>query len=235
MKLILMSDLHGYLPIDVPECDMLLISGDICPNYNVTDPKNEVHLQKQWFFNCFISWINKLKCKYVVFTWGNHDLIGEHTEGLKNQIISIENKLDNKLVKSVYLLNDSSIEIEGIKIYGSPWSVTYKGKWAFNLPDEQLKSMWDKIPSDTNILLVHAPPYGIGDKTLNTGENAGSKTLLSSIQKINPTLVVCGHIHEGRGIYQINEKTTVVNAAQLDENYMEVPTYFERVLKWELQ
>lgn len=235
MRLTLMSDLHGYLPPDVPECDMVLISGDICPTYNATDPKNEISLQKKWFFNFFIPWVNRLACKYVVFTWGNHDIIGQYEGGFKNQTINIESKADNKLIKALYLLNDSGIELEGIKIYGSPWSVTYKGKWAFNLPDEQLEYIWDKIPDNTDILLVHAPPHGVGDKTLNTGENAGSKTLLSRIQEINPTLVVCGHIHEGRGIYQINEKTTVINAAQLDHTYIEVPTYFERVLKWELQ
>ena len=138
MRLILLSDLHGELPKDVPECDTVVISGDICPNYNVSVEEKEVNLQKQWLYHVFLPWAMCLPCKNVVFTWGNHDIVGESQEGLLNFSLSMTIDKCGVRVKNVVLLNDSSMELDGIKFYGSPWSITYKGKWAFNATDEQL-------------------------------------------------------------------------------------------------
>jgi Icc-related predicted phosphoesterase len=74
------------------------------------------------------------------------------------------------------------------------------------------------IPEETNIIVSHGPPYGIGDPS-REGESVGSKALLKRMDELpNLQLVVCGHLHSGYGTYK-HKDITVVNAALLDEDY----------------
>ena len=74
----------------------------------------------------------------------------------------------------------------GYKIYGSPWSLRFYD-WAFNVdPGEPALKIWKQIPSDTEILLTHGPPYGYGDLldgifNPNKGQHCGDKDLLKEI------------------------------------------------------
>ena len=57
------------------------------------------------------------------------------------------------------------------------------------------------------ILLTHAPPYGTKTDTLPSGEHAGSTSIRKIIEEYQPTLNLCGHIPESRGIDQIGTLT----------------------------
>ena len=92
--------------------------------------------------------------------------------------------------------------------------------WAFNLDEPDLARKWAAIPDDTDILLLHGPPRGAGDKTIYQ-ERIGSPSLRDRIEAIQPLLVVCGHNHGGYGQCMIGE-TLVVNAALMDDNYRPV-------------
>ena len=50
------------------------------------------------------------------------------------------------------------------------------------------------------------------------GQHVGSTALRSFIDERQPTLVFCGHIHEGRGIDRLGA-TTVVNCGTAYEGY----------------
>lgn len=68
MKITAVSDLHGNL-IDIEECTVLLICGDISP----LDIQKDYIQMTKWFFNDFYNWICNLPCEYIIFTPGNHD------------------------------------------------------------------------------------------------------------------------------------------------------------------
>ena len=59
---------------------------------------------------------------------------------------------------SVYL-EDDTVELFGVKFYGSPYQPEFC-QWAFNKPrGKQLKEEWDKIPSKgIDVLITHGPP-----------------------------------------------------------------------------
>ena len=49
------------------------------------------------------------------------------------------------------------------------------------------------------LLLSHAPPYGGQLDRLRNGRHVGSKAVRTFIEKHQPALCVCGHIHEAKG------------------------------------
>jgi Icc-related predicted phosphoesterase len=64
--------------------------------------------------------------------------------------------------------------------------------------------------SRVRIFCPHAPPQGTACDLLRSGEHVGSPTLRAIVEREQPDLVLCGHIHESRGEDMIGV-TRVVN------------------------
>lgn len=203
-----MSDLHGYLP-EIPPCDLLIVAGDVCPDrfgpfYAMHAPEH----QKRWFDAKFRPWV--AAAPRAVLTWGNHDYCGQVRYWFE----------DDDLVAV-----DRVVEVNGLKIWLSPWSNRF-GCWAFMDDPEDLGRIYAQIPDDVDIIVSHQPPYGCGDRIadFSTGqmEHIGSRELLEATERVRPKLVVCGHIHCGRGVYDL-DGIPVINCAIVDEDYRPVP------------
>ena len=67
------------------------------------------------------------------------------------------------------------------------------------------------------ILCPHAPPHGACDR-IHSGLHVGSTALRAFIEREQPDLVLCGHIHEARGKEKIG-RTLVVNPGALMEGH----------------
>lgn len=68
------------------------------------------------------------------------------------------------------------------------------------------------------ILVSHVPPFDTKTDKLFTGHHVGSPFLRSLIEEYQPDLVVCGHIHESRGVDKIG-RTKVLNTGALADGY----------------
>jgi Icc-related predicted phosphoesterase len=216
MRIICTSDLHGNLP-EVPEGDILLIAGDICPTYN-----HDVNFQKSWMTTNFQKWLEQTQKKIPNIVWiaGNHDfLIEEYT---KEEYFPKFFGWDHKEIwyyNGIHYLQDNGVEINGLKIWGTPWQREFGG-WAFNLKEEELAQKWELIPKDTDIIVCHGPAYGYGDLVkYPNSENVGSPSMLKKIEEIQPKLYLCGHIHEGYGIKK-HGPTWMVNASLVNSRYL---------------
>ena len=196
MRICAIADQHGCLPV-IPDCDLLLIAGDICPATN-----HGIFFQADWLATEFRAWLSRLTMP-VVAIWGNHDFIGEQAPDLVPRLPWI-------------LLQDSAVEINGLRIYGSPWQPRFFD-WAFNLDEPDLERKWELIPEGIDILLLHGPPYGYGD-WVGRGEHTGSPSLRERIFEVKPKLAVFGHIHEGRGQW-LENGVILANVTILDEAY----------------
>lgn len=202
MKIICLSDLHGHLP-KIPDCDLLLLGGDYCPYRGFTQ---EVKFIQQFFK----PWLEQIVSRgiKVVGVAGNHDFLFQDHPSL----------IDDFALPWIYL-QDNGCEVGGLNIWGSPWQPIFHN-WAFNLSEVELEKKWALIPDWTNILLLHGPPQGLGDFTKYDHVNTGSSSLRKRIVEIDPSLVVFGHIHEGRGEYKIKgNKTIFINASYVNVNY----------------
>jgi Icc-related predicted phosphoesterase len=117
--------------------------------------------------------------------------------------------------------HDQSIEAWGIP--DGPWFLD----WAFNAPrrygEAFLASKFDLIPDATDIVVGHGPPRGYGDGASRPGgvEHVGSTAMTEALQRVQPPLMVCGHIHSAYGSYRLDD-TEVVNAALVDDGYRPV-------------
>ena len=72
----------------------------------------------------------------------------------------------HKLIEQsgIIYLNNSSIDLYGIKFYGSPYIPLGKIQWGFCLNSkEKLEKNWNLIPKDTDVLITHGPPMGYLD------------------------------------------------------------------------
>ena len=65
--------------------------------------------------------------------------------------------------------------------------------------------------SDNNIIMAfHAPPHGTKLDWLH-GQHCGNKSYRQFIEKVQPELVVCGHLHENRGKKDYIGRTLIIN------------------------
>eukprot|EP00002_Diphylleia_rotans_P033828 TRINITY_DN7228_c0_g2_i4.p1 TRINITY_DN7228_c0_g2~~TRINITY_DN7228_c0_g2_i4.p1 ORF type:complete len:315 (-),score=52.72 TRINITY_DN7228_c0_g2_i4:338-1282(-) len=191
LSFVCISDTHGHhAKVKVPPADVFIHCGD----FSVSGTNEEVA--------SFNDWLQTLPHKYKIVVAGNHDITLHpefyeqnwhrfHTE--KQKCIPASKALSN----CIYL-QDSSIFIDGIHIYGSPWQPTYFN-WAFNLDrGAPIKRMWDLIPNTTDLLITHGPPWGILDRNFQ-GIRGGCEDLLAAVKRVKPLHHLFGHIHEGYG------------------------------------
>lgn len=222
MKIIAISDLHGYLPTIEEQADIMLIAGDISP-LRIQGSKV---LMQEWMEEEFIPWINKLKVEKVFLVAGNHCF---YFQGIsKNKILLLEKETNYKLK---YLKNETTTYIdengESWTIFGTPYCHIF-GNWPFMLSEEALAEKFKEIPEEVDIIISHDPPYGVGFHDCNlqkaysrsTGpEHLGNKPLREQLEKTKFKLGVFGHIHSSDHNPTEFRGATVVGVSLLDEYY----------------
>jgi Icc-related predicted phosphoesterase len=161
------------------------------------------------------KWLQSLPHSHKIVIAGNHDWLFERQ---KKQAIELL-KAD---YPNIVYLEDSGIEIMGLKFYGSPWQPWFYS-WAFNVTRGQLHKYWDLIPSGLDILVTHGPPMGILDQAAAHlgSEHVGCAELITAVERTKPKIHVFGHIHGGYGKRQYGD-TAFYNAAAVDEAYRPV-------------
>ena len=189
MRIVFLSDTHGvHWDIKVPDGDLLIHCGDI------TEMGNPQQIRD------FDKFLGEQPHRHKVIIAGNHDFLFEKRPAQARGLIT----------NAIYL-EDSGVEIEGIKIYGSPWQPLFFN-WAFNLHrGRDLAEKWKLIPKDTDVLVTHGPPSGILDTTYD-GQSVGCEELRERIRVIRPKIHAFGHIHEAYGVSQ-SEGTQFVNCS----------------------
>lgn len=199
MKLVCISDthsLHHQMPA-IPDGDVLIHAGDSLGQGTLENISN------------LNTWLGTLPHRHKIVIAGNHDWAFQETPERARAALS----------NAVYL-EDSGIEIEGVRFWGSPWTPVFLD-WAFMLERGQpLRERWQQIPDDTDVLITHGPSKGFGD-AVNIGSrslNTGCQELLARIDQLALKAHVFGHIHEGHGLYRRGD-TQLINASTCTLRY----------------
>ena len=198
---------HNQLNGKLPGGDLLIHSGDITS----IGRKSEVER--------FIKWFNSIdNYTHKIFIAGNHDLTFDREvlyrdkaayfdvhsnwtdEVAEGKPDWLKNLLDIELNPNVFYLENNFIEVDQIKIWGSPISPTFGYGWAFNKDrGHDINEVWNNIPNDTDIVITHSPIYGYCDRASNTNQNVGCADLYHRLHEVKPHLHFAGHIHEAYG------------------------------------
>lgn len=213
IKICFFSDTHGdHIGLNLPDCDIAVCSGDI----SMMGRRTEVE--------SFLDWFSKQKATHKVFIAGNHDywFDKEHPKSL-NHKLEDDSHLD-LIPDGIVYLENSMVEIEGIKIWGSPVTPWFYN-WAFNKMPEDLKSFWGQIPEDVDIVVTHGPPSNTRLDLCRDGNRAGCPSLYNRLLDVKPKICTFGHIHEGYGVedWEIEGKNIrIINSSVLNERYRRV-------------
>jgi Icc-related predicted phosphoesterase len=205
MRIVAISDLHTYLPKDLPKGDILVICGDI-----TLSARHDYLEQAQFLNRTFKLWLQTVGAdfKTIIGIAGNHDVVYENRPTMVNKLPWI-------------YLQDSGCEVNGLKFWGCPWTKPFCN-WGFNAEESFRQTLFNKIPVGTDIVLLHGPPYNIGLLDFAYGEHLGDPILLEHIKRIGSKYVFCGHIHSGSGHEVKIGNTTIANVCYVDEDYQPI-------------
>lgn len=196
MRLVCISDTHSmHRQIErVPDGDVLIHAGDSLGVGKV----QELEELNDWF--------GELPHKHKILVAGNHDWCLESSE------------VPELFLTNAKYLEDSGTEIDGIRFWGSPWTVPFYS-WAFQLSTEERSKKWALIPQKTDVLITHGPASGIFDFVPDAG-HVGCEELMKRIDQLRLKAHICGHIHEGAG-FGVRERDGLkfANASICDERY----------------
>ena len=188
-------------PKNLPSGDVLVHAGDITKKGSLRGVES------------FCHWIDDTNFEHKIVIAGNHDFCFQN---------DLQYQAEETLKNHATYLKDSSITIDGVKFYGTPWQPWFHD-WAFNVKGED--NLWEKfkhIDEDTDVLISHGPPYEILDEVKNSkpdeDAHVGSTSLKKRIEDVQPELTVFGHIHEAYGEIK-TESSHFVNASVLDLGY----------------
>lgn len=205
-KIVAISDVHGrWNKLTIPECDVLISCGD----YSF---RGEKHIVKD-----FHRWLGKQPAKKIISVQGNHELwVRDNFQEAK--------AIAEQECPGVFFIEEDVIEIEGIKIFASAWTLFFHN-WAYNEYPDEIRKRWNRIPDDIDIIITHGQPYGILDELGSacgdpSGQHVGDHDLARRIKEIKPDLYFGGHLHFQGGQQVHIDGTSYYNCANCDDMYM---------------
>ncbi|HIH36140.1 MAG TPA: metallophosphoesterase [Methanosphaera sp.] len=199
MKILMITDIHSnpdkiYSYLDENSVDEIIITGD------VTEFGPET---------LFVETLNKFSQYANV-----HALYGNCDPDNSSELIDESNAIN---------IHDNTSNIGDIKLVGfggsniTPFDTTneYSDEFLY----ENLNKYSDILSSDSfTILVTHAPPLDTNADKIGSGAHVGSSGVRKIIEETQPTLNVCGHVHESIGQDKIGN-TVVVNPGDANSGH----------------
>jgi uncharacterized protein len=175
VKILAFSDLHGSarhaaaLVEASAQADLVIGAGDFCNMRQGLDEAMEL--------------LAGISAPFVIIS-GNAESVDE---------------LRAAAPTSVEVLHGTATTIDGMQLFGLGYGVppTPFGEWSCDLTEDQATVLLEGCET-ADILIFHSPPKGAADRT-SAGQSVGSVAIRTAIERVQPKLAVCGHIHDSWG------------------------------------
>lgn len=187
MKILAFSDLHlardkaAVLVAASAKADLVIGAGDFCNHRQGLDRAMEM--------------LRGIAAPFIVVP-GNAESIDE---------------LRDAAPPGIHPLHGAGVEMLGLRIFGLGYGIppTPFGDWSCDLSEAAAEAHLARCAA-ADILVLHSPPKGVADRT-SSGASVGSVALREAIERLQPTLVFCGHIHDSWGQSGTIGRSRVVN------------------------
>ncbi len=141
--------------------------------------------------------LESLTCPIVLVS-GNHDRLG----ALRDATDAHAN---------MHLLHGTCVNLAGLEFLGIGSAIasaepSANSEW---LHEEDARQLLDEHPA-ASVLVSHTPPAGIADIHPD-GTSGGSRAIRHTIERLQPRLCLCGHVHHAHGVQQRLGSTLVHN------------------------
>lgn len=193
MRMVCITDLHGdpqaldRILADAGPADVVLLGGDIT---SFGTPNTAEFLVRRAMERCL----------HLLAVAGNCDSAA----------------IDERLASLGVSLFGRGVMLQGVGFYGAsampPWTGTM-----YELSEDEIaaslgagRGQLTPPQPEREVVLSHTPPRGTRLDRTRRGEHVGSVAVRQFIDLVQPALVLCGHIHEARGIDRLGA-TTIVN------------------------
>jgi Icc-related predicted phosphoesterase len=196
MRIVITSDTHGkHDELADMSGDVLIHCGDFCGGFR-PDP-NDIHRIDDWF--------GLQPFRHILCVGGNHDFVAQDYTETK------------PLFQNATYLVDSGVTIDGVRFYGAPWVPTLQ-RWAYYLSDDELRTKWELIPDNTDVLITHTPPWHKLDSPRDPSVHCGCSHLAARIAALNLRLHCFGHNHASYGRID-RDGMTYLNASAVNSDF----------------
>ena len=200
MRLLVVSDPHSSAPnaellanmLSKAKIDAVLVCGDFTNEGSVSIAEE------------IVTSLGKIAKVYAVP--GNMD--SEEVAGFLRQKGIGMHKEKKKLGDYVI------IGIGGAK----PINTYYRINLSESEAEKYLNRLSEGEKPEKTILLFHSPPYGTRLSMSSSGTDLGVMAIRAFIEKFQPLLVACGHVHEAIGIEKIG-RTVCINPGPLRDGF----------------
>lgn len=124
-------------------------------------------------------------------------------------------EIDARLVDLEVSLDARGAVIDDVGLFGASAAPHSPLRTPYEVPDEELgrraeAGLADVDGARVRIFCPHSPPYDTACDSLRSGRHVGSPALRAFVDREQPDLLLCGHIHEARGLDEVG-RTQVVN------------------------
>jgi uncharacterized protein len=124
-------------------------------------------------------------------------------------------EIDARLADLGVALDARGVALDGVGIFGVSAAPVSPLKTPYELSDDELErriaaGFAAVTDCRVRIFCPHAPPAGTACDRLASGEHVGSTAVRAFVEREQPDLVLCGHIHESRGEDELG-RSRIVN------------------------
>lgn len=202
MRIVATSDTHTPVdPKSIPDGDVFIHAGDLMVRGYVDE------------WEMALQWLSALPHKTKIFVPGNHDFHlqvypGPALQDMRRSGVTVLGFPGNYGFEEMTLPNSMTV-------LGIPF-VTNLPRWAFNSTESEINDYLLK-KTKADIVVSHSPIKGVLDADDISHQGIGC--YMDFLQRVNPKLWFCGHVHDKYGSKKIG-KTTVYNLSMCNKDYI---------------